>query len=241
VIVYPFIHGENAKLVGLSESQWREFGATLNAIHSGGFASQLRGQVPAETFSIPSAQPVRRLAAQIQDARFDSPAAARLVSFWTENATLIERLIVRVETLGRQLQSKTFEYVLCHTDIHAANILVSADSQIYLVDWDGPLLAPRERDLLFVVGGRIGHRVEPQEEAWFFEGYGAVEIDLAALAYYRYERAIEDIGEMGSSVLFNMERSEEARAAEAELFMSQFRPGNIVESALEADKAICQR
>src|SRR5579872_1735936 len=50
VIVYPFVRGENAKVVGLSDSQWLEFGATLKAIHAGGFASLLRGQVPLETF-----------------------------------------------------------------------------------------------------------------------------------------------------------------------------------------------
>src|SRR5262249_18715644 len=162
--------------------------------HSGGFASQLRGQVPAETFSIPSAQLVRRLTAGIQDARFDSPAAMRLASFWADNASLIEQMLVRAEALGKQLQSRPFEFVLCHADIHAANILVSEEGSIYLVDWDGPLLAPRERDLLFVVGSNIARRVEPREEALFFQSYGTVDIDLTALAYYRYERAIEDIG-----------------------------------------------
>src|SRR5579883_2109951 len=58
VVVYPFIRGESAKRAGLSADQWREFGATLQAIHSGGFASRLRGQVPAETFALPSAASV---------------------------------------------------------------------------------------------------------------------------------------------------------------------------------------
>src|SRR5689334_9199837 len=33
VVVYPFIRGENALAAGLSDSQWREFGATLKAVH----------------------------------------------------------------------------------------------------------------------------------------------------------------------------------------------------------------
>jgi spectinomycin phosphotransferase len=236
VVVYPFIRGENAQITGLSDSQWREFGATLKAIHSGGFASRLRGQVPAETFSSPSARLVRRLSVQIQDVRFESAAATRLAAFWKDNRPLIQHLLGRAEALGKQLQSRPFEHVLCHADIHAANIMVSAAGPIYLVDWDGPLLAPRERDLLFIVGSRIARPVQPEEEALFFQGYGAVEIDLTALAYYRYERAIEDIGETGRSVFWDADLSEEVKAREAELFMSQFQPGEIVESAREADR-----
>jgi spectinomycin phosphotransferase len=236
VIVYPFIRGENAMAAGLSDSQWREFGATLKAVHSGGFAALLRGQVPEETFSLPSAQLVRHVSARIDGVRFDSPAAARCASFWADNTPLIQRLLARAEALGKQLQSRPFEHVLCHADIHAANILVSEEGRIYLVDWDGPLLAPRERDLLFVVGSKIARPVEPREEELFFQSYGAADIDPDALAYYRYERAIEDIGEAGKSVFLNAERSEETRAEETAFLLSLFHPGNIVEAALEADR-----
>jgi spectinomycin phosphotransferase len=236
LVVYPFIHGDNAMMAGLSDEQWMEFGATLRSIHTGGFASTLQGQVPAETFSLPSARLVRQMTSRIDGASFDSPAATRLAAFWRDKTALISHLLERAEALGKQLQLRPFEYVLCHADIHAANILVGVDNRIYLIDWDGPLLAPRERDLLFVVGSRIARRVEPHEEALFFRGYGAVDVDLTALAYYRYERVIEDIGEMVRSVLFTPDRSEQAREAEAELFYSQFQPGGTVESAMDADR-----
>jgi len=236
VIVYPFIRGENAKVAGMTDSQWLEFGATLKAIHAGGFASLLRGQVPTETFSIPSAQLVRRLSDRIHGARFDSAAAAHLASLWIEYGSLIEHLLVRAEDLGKQLQSRSFEYVLCHGDIHAANVLISEEGRIYLVDWDGPLLAPRERDLLFIVGSTIGRRVEPREEALFFQSYGAVDVDWTALAYYRYERAIEDIGEVGQRVIWDTDLSEEAKEHQAKLFAGQFHGGKILEAAMEADR-----
>ena len=236
VVVFPFIRGDNAMNLGLSDSQWREFGATLGAIHAGDFAERLQGQVPTETFSLPSAALVRRLSSQIPHARFDSPAATRLAAFWKENAARIENILARAETLGRKLQSQPFQNVLCHADIHAANILVSTEDRIYLVDWDGPLLAPRERDLLFIVGSTIARTVEPHEEALFFQGYGdPIDVNMSALTYYRYERAIEDIGEFGKSVFLNTEQSETEKEDEVRLLTQLFDPGQIIESAMQAD------
>jgi spectinomycin phosphotransferase len=80
------------------------------------------------------------------------------------------------------------EYVLCHSDIHAGNILMEATGALYIVDWDNPILAPKERDLMSIGGGQFGNVHTAQEEALFYRGYGQTQIDPVALAYYRYER-----------------------------------------------------
>jgi spectinomycin phosphotransferase len=231
VVLYPFVCGESAMVAGLSDDQWLEFGSTLRAVHDSGLGERLQGRLPVETFSLPSAALVRRMLALVTSAEFEGPAARRFAAFWRENAERIRRVLARAEPLGESLRSRSFELVLCHADIHAANILVGEDGRIWLGDWDRPLVAPRERDLLFVVGSRIARPVEPREEALFFEGYGPVEIDPDALIYYRYERIVEDLGEIGKSVFLDPALGEQVREQEAELAMSFFAPCGDIDRA----------
>ena len=231
IVLYPFVRGESAMVVGLSNDQWREFGSTLRAVHASRLGESLRGRLPVETFSLPSAAAVRRLLTLVDQREFEDAAAARLAAFFRGHAEQIRSMLARAEALGGSLRHKPFEHVLCHADIHAANILDGDDGRIHLIDWDGPLIAPRERDLLFVVGSKIARAVEPREAALFFARYGRVEIDADALVYYRYERIIEDIGEFGKSVLLDPNLGDRARAEEAELAMSFFAPGGDIDCA----------
>jgi spectinomycin phosphotransferase len=231
LVLYPFVTGNNAMVAGMSDDQWREFGATLHAVHASGLAEELRGQLPVESFVLPSAALVLHILDLTRTTEFENPVAAEFARFWCEQAARIDEMLARAEALGRRLQSRSFDHVLCHADIHAANILVGEDGRIWLTDWDGPLIAPRERDLLFVVGSRIARTVEPREEKLFFAGYGRVGIDPEALIYYRYERIIQDLGEIGRSVLLDPNPSDQMRAAESKLARSFFAPGSDIDHA----------
>jgi len=228
MVLYPFVAGRNAMVASMSVDQWRTFGTALRAVHDSGLEEYFADLLPAETFSLPSAPAVRAVLAQAP--LVDSAAANRLRGVLREQAGRIGAMLERAEELGAGLRGRSFQRVLCHADIHAANILVADDGRIVLVDWDGPMLAPRERDLLFIVGSRIAREVEPREEAWFFEGYGEIEVDPEAIVYYRYERIFEDIAEAGRSVFTDSAVSESSRASEVGLVASFFGPGGIVES-----------
>jgi spectinomycin phosphotransferase len=231
LVLYPFIAGENAMIAGMNDEQWREFGATLRAVHSSGLAEEFRSRLPTETFALPSGALVSRILNLTDTTEFENAVAAQFATFWREHAARIRQMLLRAEALGRQLQFRPFDFVLCHTDIHAANILVGDDGQIHLIDWDGPLIAPRERDLLFVVGSIIARAVKPREEELFFDGYGPVDIDPEALIYYRYERIVEDLGEIGRSVLLDPSPSDQMRAQESRLARSFFAPGADIDRA----------
>ncbi len=66
----------------------------------------------------------------------------------------IRRLVDRAEQLGKKLQKHSPKFVLCHSDIHGGNVLIHENSDIYIVDWDEPIMAPKERDLMFIGGWR---------------------------------------------------------------------------------------
>jgi len=231
LVLYPFITGKNAMAAGMSDDQWREFGSTLQGVHSSGLAEEFRRRLPGETFALPSAASVRRILKLTETTEFENAVAAQFAAFWREHATRICQMLIRAEELGRLLQSRAFDHVLCHADIHAANILVGDDGGISLIDWDGPIIAPRERDLLFVVGSIIARAVEPREEELFFTGYGPVDIDPEALIYYRYERIVQDLGEIGRSVLFDPGPSDRMRVEESRLARSFFAPGGDIDHA----------
>jgi spectinomycin phosphotransferase len=124
--------------------------------------------------------------------------------------------------------------VLCHADIHTNNVLVGGDADIWIVDWDETMLAPRERDLMFVVGGISRDFVDARREALFFDGYGDVELNQAALAYYRYAWAVSDVAAYGEQVFLRPDLGAKDQREAAERLSTLFEPGEIVEIALES-------
>jgi spectinomycin phosphotransferase len=65
VVLYPFIEGENAMEVGLTDDQWGRFGASLRAIHDSGVETMFDGIIPRESFSLPSVAVVRDVLARV--------------------------------------------------------------------------------------------------------------------------------------------------------------------------------
>jgi spectinomycin phosphotransferase len=122
--------------------------------------------------------------------------------------------------------------VLCHADLHTWNVLVDAEQHLWIVDWDEAILAPRERDLMFVVGG-IGHGlVHPSDTERFFQGYGETSIDPDLLAYHRSAWAVQDIAAYGEQALLTPGVAEQSRHGAVEGFRDLFEPGNIADLAL---------
>lgn len=234
--LYPFVDGATGTDRGMSERHWVTYGAVLGQIHATALEADLERRLSRETFAPPTRM-VERLEAHITDRTFADPIERELAAFWRDRRGEIRALVDRAGALGRRLRAAHPPSVLCHADIHTWNILIDTEDRLWIVDWDEAILAPKECDLMFVVGGLASGLVGPREEAWFFEGYGETTVDPLALAYYRYARAVDEIGAFAEPVFLMADVGEATKRDSVRLLMSLFHPGAIVALAYEADSA----
>ncbi len=230
-ILYPFVEGHNGFKAALSDAQWVALGQSLKAVHGSVLPPALARRVPREAYSSRWRDAVKEFDQQVDTHAFDDdPVAGRLAAFWATKRREIRAMVERADQLGRALQQRACPFVLCHTDLHAGNVLLSVNGELAIVDWDDPIFAPMERDLMFVGGGVGAVWDSAHEEAMFYQGYGSTEIDPLALAYYRYERIVADLAAYGLEI-FGMQGSVEDREHGLEGLMAQFLPNRVVEIA----------
>lgn len=230
VIAYPYIEGDTSWR-GMTDAQWVSVGETFRRIHTLSLPASDFPSLRRETFGTSEyARAIRDFEAHHAAAPHPASATEReLHTAWLIHQPTIHTIIARMEQLAPMLQQGRLPYIICHADLHPANILRSPDGAVHVIDWDEVMLAPKERDFLFV-GDPPDDGGEP---APFFQGYGDVEVDWAALTYYRYERVLQDLLASVDEVCFRDDLSDESKADSVELFNDVLSEGGIA-SALAA-------
>lgn len=69
----------------------------------------------------------------------------------------------------------------------------------------------------------------------FYEGYGEAQIDAVALAYFRYERIVQDIAAFCEEI-FLTTTGEEDRVQALRYLKANFLPDSTIELAYKSDK-----
>lgn len=229
-MLYPFFTGKNGFEVTLSPAQWVALGASMRAVHATRLPAELEARVPREMYAPQLRRMVKTFHQQVAQRTYDDPIAARLAIFWMIKRAEIHSIVARAERLAQTLQQRSIALVVCHADLHAGNVLVGTDDALAIVDYDELILAPKERDLMFVGAGIGGVWNTRDEAALFYDGYGTSAIDPVVLAYYRYERIVADLAAYGEQI-FGVQESAADRAQGLHELMGQFRPNSVVELA----------
>jgi len=239
MILFPFVAGENGVAAPLSERQWIDLGAALRRIHTTAVPPALKRRIPHEQYAPYWRDLVRTFQARVEVAAFTDPIAVALAAFLRDRRDEISHLIERADVLGAALRAQEPDAILCHADLHAANVLIDANGALYIVDWDTLIVASKERDLMFIGGGVASVWNSAREEALFYRGYGRTEVDLLALAYYRYERIVEDIAAYCEELLLTDEGGAD-RERRLRSVLGQFLPNKVVAIAYATDALLSQ-
>lgn len=234
LIVYPFIEAQDGFSRDLTRDQWINLGKALRQIHTFSVPPLIKQCIKQESYSSQWRDSVRLLYCKIEQEKIVSDEIfVKLSACMKRYKEIIEHVVDRAEVLAKIIQQQSAEFVLCHSDIHAGNVLVSGEA-LYIVDWDQPIMAPKERDLMFIGGGVANVWNDQHEVDLFYEGYGKTEINRDILSYYRYERIVEDIAVYGQQLLLTAGVGKD-REIMYQQFIDMFEEHGVVDIACKTD------
>ena len=227
LILYPFIDGRSAWRMAIPLSQWRAWGAVMRRIHGSPLNALALEVAEREVFGEKWLNTIDRVEDVLHRRDFRGNVAAEAARVWGEQAEEIGRCRRRYRQLGALLSADPPPFVLCHADIHTANIILMPQDEIRIVDWDETVIAPKERDLMFFVDD--GHK--PEETDAFFAGYAGDDINWLALAYYKYDWVVQEFGDYGERIFL----SDDIGAKDLESAMVEFKrlfaPDDVIDRA----------
>jgi spectinomycin phosphotransferase len=223
--VCPYIHGRELMGRPPASAQVQQIGRMLAQLHAAVLPNRLRALLPVETYARHQDTARRVQAAGGEEHPVGSVQSA-LAGLVRQRSGQIEQVFTRAHRLGEQVRRLNPACVVCHADIHSANIIEDASGRLWIIDWDGLILAPPERDLSFW----------RDSEHWpaFQDGYASdrrIEEDL--IRYYGLEWVVQEIADYGENIFF-LPLSDEQKAHSLEEFSLLFEPGNLVDQALHA-------
>jgi len=230
LLVYPFLELTPASARPLRDEQWAELGAAMRRVHDATLPGELSECMPQVNYDAPWRRDLRALLPQIEACDVGDELALALREFVRAERARCTALIERSESLAISMRARRPKHVVCHTDLHGYNVLTDSDGRVRIVDWDAPLRAPRERDLMFIGGAQFGTHSAADEMRLFYAGYGPVDVDAAAIEYFRRERIIEDLVLYARQILEATDSPTE-RAVALKHFRVNFEPGGTLDAA----------
>jgi spectinomycin phosphotransferase len=232
-MLFPYINGQSGWNISLSKEQFIEFGKFMYNLHSANIPNKYTTNIITENYNKGYRENVKNIMGNIKNKNHGHSVIIDFINCLKDNKNIIIEMILSAENIIKEIINEDQKMCLCHGDIHAGNILID-NNDFYIVDWDTLILAPKERDLMFIGGGIGGKWNKEKEVEYFYAGYGnELSVDKKLIKYYRYERIIQDIYEFYQQIM-DKNTEEEERKLCFELFKKQFEQNNVVEIAMKA-------
>jgi spectinomycin phosphotransferase len=104
----------------------------------------------------------------------------------------------RYDELGRSATASQTPFVITHGDPTPGNLILDAEDQLHLIDWDGVGLGPPEKDLVSFTGERF----EVVLERYLTESVCDVSLHADIFGFYIYEWTLNEIRDYSTKILF---------------------------------------
>ncbi len=195
VALFNFISGFNASEKPLNEKERFRLGELIGRIHK---AKDTLDFQLMEDFIYGN---TKRLLETLENASLyihdESQYRRKVALLLIENKEKLLNHLHILEEQGYKLRSQQLDFVICHGEPHQWNTMVNEQGEIFLVDWDDSLLAPKEKDLIFIKNDTIK-----------LEGYrsiiGDFKLNEDVLHFYDLEWSISEIDVWSSKLLFGV-------------------------------------
>src|SRR5438128_2428040 len=148
IALFDWISGRTAEEHKLGDAQLERLGELLAQIHQS--KTTIGEYSVKENFGIPFKDRFLAIFDSMSKISGDSTKyGTRLKLFLGPHRQEFMRELGTLEKLQHKVKTKNLEYVNCHGEPSPGNILSSDNGEIHLLDWDDPIFAPKEKDLLF--------------------------------------------------------------------------------------------
>lgn len=234
--LYPYIEGGSGIDMKLSDEQWIELGRLIKNVHNSDIPPHITANLKRELFSLKWYAATQSFINRVEKESFKDPISIKTAQFLNENREEIVQLLRQIEQLRDLLQNQPHDLVICHADIHGWNLLIDHDHKLYLIDWDTVILAPKEKDLMFIDAGiwdTGGNGT--QDTALFYKGYGETKINKELISYFRINRILEDIA-IYCEHIFDSNNQREDRLQSLKYMQANFLPSATITKVYLQDK-----
>jgi spectinomycin phosphotransferase len=207
VAVFEFVDGQplsdqDLRVPGVA----RQAARLVAAVHAA--APALAVPVPfVEMFEV-WAEGLHRCLAELQpDASVGGLRGEARALVWPQRGALLA-IQERLWVLGAAARSQPPERVLCHGDLIGDNLLADGGGRLWAVDWDGAVLAPRERDLALFAGQGFERFLDHYEADTGTQG-----LDPDLVAFFLLRRNLDDLVDWLGAMVAGDRPEEQGRAA----------------------------
>ena len=199
--IFNFVEGIVSAETTLNDDQFEQLGELIGQIHMS--TKILNPLTRKETFEFKN-DDYDRVMSSLSEGSEDS-----LVN---EMKHLIQKHITRItqeydelKALQKEISALEIPFVNCHGDPTPSNIMLTPQGEVYLIDWDDPIYAPKEKDLVFL------HHRNPAVMTGYAQETGISDLNQTLLRFYEHKWNIEEIGGYGSLIMDSIHDDQKQR------------------------------